>query len=109
MLNNSELQHSLQGDSANIYSHFDRAMKKNGDRIAVACGSEFLTYRQLEHEVDKIALALLVAGAVPTQRVGIAVAHSQRLVASILAVLKIGCTYVPIDTRHPRSRIFHVV
>jgi len=60
MSNNSELQHSLQDGCANIYSHFDRATKKNGDRIAVACGGGFLTYRQLEYEVDKIASALLV-------------------------------------------------
>jgi amino acid adenylation domain-containing protein len=105
----TESHRPLQGANANVYALFERTLVTNGNRVAVARGEELVTYRQLEQDIDRIAIALLNQGAVPSQRVCIAVEHGHWLVPSILAVLKIGCTYVPIDTRHPTERLRHVV
>ena len=73
--------------------------------IAVQEGEASWTYRELDERSNHIAHALRQHGAMPGRAVMICMERSMHAVASILAVLKTGAAYVPLDVRHPASRI----
>lgn len=105
------LSHSCleEQGSRNVLALFDRVAREHHDRVAVVDATRSCTYADLKGEVDAIAGALRSLGCGPGARVCLAVSHGVKLVASVLAVLRIGAAYVPIDTRHPPGRIAHIV
>ena len=76
---------------------------------AIAVGSETLTYAELEIQANRLARALRRRGARPGTRVAILLEHGSDAVAAVLAVLKAGAAYVPLDPGHPPARLAHVL
>src|SRR6185369_5677058 len=76
---------------------------------AVVDEDEILTYRELEQRSDQLARHLQRLGVRPGAHVGISLDHSLETVVSILAVLKTGAAYVPLDPEHPRARLGFVI
>ncbi|MFE7316031.1 amino acid adenylation domain-containing protein [Streptomyces sp. NPDC057555] len=72
--------------------------------IAVGCGTERLSYAELDRRSDALARRLRELGVGPESRVAICVEPSVRLVTGILGILKSGGAYVPLDPRHPAER-----
>ncbi|MFE9002125.1 non-ribosomal peptide synthase/polyketide synthase [Streptomyces sp. NPDC007875] len=79
------------------------------DAVAVAAGERRLTYRELDEASDRLARRLVALGVAPEDRVALFQERSPGLVVSILAVLKAGAAYVPIDPRYPASRRGHIM
>jgi nonribosomal peptide synthetase DhbF len=75
------------------------------DAVALASGAEVLTYRELDAAANRLAWFLIAAGAGPEQVVALALPRSAGLVVGVLAVLKTGAAYLPIDPRYPAARI----
>ena len=75
------------------------------EATAVRFEGNSLTYRQLDEASDRLAHTLIGRGARPGQRVGLLFDRSADAVVSMLAVLKTGAAYVPIDPAHPDTRI----
>ncbi|MFE9003631.1 amino acid adenylation domain-containing protein [Streptomyces sp. NPDC007875] len=71
--------------------------------LIAADGTE-ISYRELETRANRLAHRLLAAGAGPEARVAVLQQRSVELVVSLLAVLKAGAAYVPLDSRAPQSR-----
>jgi amino acid adenylation domain-containing protein len=71
---------------------------------ALACQGEQLSYSELTARVDAAALALASLGISSGDRVCISAARSIGLVESILAVMRLGATYVPVDPEYPATR-----
>lgn len=71
------------------------------DAIAVVYGEQRLTYRALNEHANRLAHRLLRLGVKPREKVGIAIERSPELIAGILATLKAGAAYVPIDPAYP--------
>ncbi|MFD3664797.1 amino acid adenylation domain-containing protein [Streptomyces sp. NPDC058659] len=74
------------------------------DDTAVICGASRLTYAQLEARSDRLARRLRGQGAGPEGLVAVAVDRSADLVVALLAVLKTGAAYLPLDPRNPVER-----
>ncbi|POM25369.1 Gramicidin S synthase 2 [Actinomadura rubteroloni] len=68
-----------------------------------------LTYRDLDARADRLARALTARGAVPERRVGVLLPRSEDLVTALLAVLRTGAAYVPVDPAHPAERVAFVL
>ena len=81
---------------------FDRAAARWPDAVAVEDPERSLTYRGLAERADALAGELVRRGVVPGDRVGLLLGRSIPVVVSILAALKAGATYVPLD-RLPRA------
>ncbi|HXT68215.1 MAG TPA: amino acid adenylation domain-containing protein [Vicinamibacterales bacterium] len=72
---------------------------------AVACEGRSLTYQELDARANQLAHYLRDSGIGPGQIVGVALPRSIDTVAALLAVLKSGATYLPLDPRDPGPRL----
>ncbi len=79
------------------------------ERIAVVFEDERLSYRELNARANRLARLLIAHGAGPERTVALAVPRSVELIVSLLAVLKTGAAYVPVDPDHPADRIAYVL
>ena len=79
--------------------------RRTPERIALRSGGNALSYAALDARANRIAHALRQRGAGPGVRVGLALERHADLLASLLAVLKTGAAYVPLDPAYPRDRL----
>ena len=75
------------------------------DATAVVFEDEELTYRQLDERATRLARVLAGAGAGPDRIVAVAVPRSTELMTALLAVLRAGAAYLPLDTEYPADRL----
>lgn len=68
-----------------------------------------LTYRELDFRAEQLAGRLRVLGAGPERVVGIALPRTADLVVAVLAVLKSGAAYLPLDPAYPPDRLAYIV
>ncbi|MEV0637364.1 amino acid adenylation domain-containing protein [Streptomyces sp. NPDC050619] len=88
-----------------VHELFTRQARRRPDAVAVACGDRTLTYRELDERSDRLAAELAARGALPGALVGVALRRSPELLVGLLAVLKSGAAYVPLDPVYPPERI----
>lgn len=88
---------------------FEAQAARTPDAVAVVVQGRKLTFSELNAEANRLARVLVAQGAGPERLVGLALPRSTDLVVAILAVLKSGAAYVPIDTDYPATRIAHLV
>ncbi|MGC9441181.1 amino acid adenylation domain-containing protein [Streptomyces sp. WG5] len=79
------------------------------DAVAVADATTELTYAQLDARANRLARTLTAEGAGPEQLVAVALRRSADLAVALLAVLKSGAAYVPVDPAHPAERIGYLL
>ncbi|HEV2888365.1 MAG TPA: amino acid adenylation domain-containing protein, partial [Jatrophihabitans sp.] len=75
------------------------------DAIALCFQRQRLTYRELDERANRAAHALQAAGVQAGDRVGVCLKRSPDLVVMLLAVLKAGAAYVPMDAGYPADRL----
>ena len=84
---------------------FAQQVARAPEAVAVSFEGRSLTYRELDEGANRLAHLLAVQGAGPGQCVALLFSRSAEAIISILAVLKTGAAYLPLDPAHPRSRI----
>jgi amino acid adenylation domain-containing protein len=97
-----------EGESS-VLERIAAAARRSPDALAVLCGGERLTCRGLADEVSRLAGRLRASGAGPGVRVGLHLERSVRLPVAVLAVLRTGAAFVPLDPRYPRERLKQTV
>ena len=75
------------------------------DALAVAWADQEVTYAELNRRANRVAHHLVGLGIGPEARVGVLMQRTPSLVAALLAVLKAGAAYVPLDPRNPPARL----
>jgi amino acid adenylation domain-containing protein len=75
------------------------------EAVALIAADRRLTYRQLDERSNQLARRLQGRGVRPETLVGVAMGRTETLVVSLLAILKAGAAYVPLDTTFPRERL----
>ncbi|HEY6649822.1 MAG TPA: amino acid adenylation domain-containing protein, partial [Mycobacterium sp.] len=75
------------------------------EAVAISCSGRSWTYRELDEAANRLAHSLARQGAGPGERVALLLPRSAEAVAAILAVLKTGAAYLPMDPAHPDTRI----
>ncbi|HET7233945.1 MAG TPA: amino acid adenylation domain-containing protein, partial [Longimicrobium sp.] len=92
-----------------IHQRFERRAAEHPQAPALTFGGETLTYAELNARANRLAHRLAALGVGPETRVGIALERSAELIIAILAVLKAGGGYVPVDPAYPADRIHYVL
>ncbi|WGF87872.1 amino acid adenylation domain-containing protein [Marinivivus vitaminiproducens] len=82
----------------------DAEAERSADRLALVVGEERLTYRDLHERAGRLAHHLIERGIGPEHRVAIHLERSVELVVALLAVLKAGAAYLPLEPDYPRAR-----
>ncbi|MFD9857885.1 non-ribosomal peptide synthase/polyketide synthase [Streptomyces alboflavus] len=88
---------------------FEAQAARTPDATAVTCGDDRLDYATLDAQADRLAHRLAEAGAGPEHYVALALPRSTDLVVAVLAVLKSGAAYLPVDPRLPAERVAHLL
>ncbi|MDQ1742815.1 MAG: hypothetical protein QOE23_1154 [Pseudonocardiales bacterium] len=76
---------------------------------AVLCGDQRLSYRELDQRANALALRLVAAGVGPETTVAVLLPRSARLVVALLAVLKSGGAYLPLDPDYPPASLSYIL
>ncbi|WP_405904239.1 amino acid adenylation domain-containing protein [Streptomyces sp. NBC_00656] len=79
------------------------------DATALVYGDVSLTYAELNTRANRLARHLRTLGARPGAVVAVAVPRSVELIVSLLAVLKAGAAYLPLDPEYPAERITYML
>lgn len=88
---------------------FEEQVEKTPDNIAVVFENQKLTYRELNERANSLANYLRSQKIGRNDIVGIMVNRSLEMIISILAVLKSGACYIPIDPEYPQDRIEYML
>jgi amino acid adenylation domain-containing protein/FkbM family methyltransferase len=91
--------------AGSLLEMFGAWAKREPDRLALASGGRSLTYRELDAWSGRLARHLRALGADPEARVAICLDRCLELVVALLATLKTGASFVPLDPAFPRERI----
>ena len=84
---------------------FGAQVGRTPEAVAISYQGRSLTYRELDEAANRLAHFLCGRGVGSGQRVALLLERSAEAVVAILAVLKTGAAYVPIDAGHPCARI----
>ncbi len=93
---------------------FEQSCGKYSSRIALSMSDETgrlvqQSYGELKEQVDTLTLAFYLRGIRPGDRVLLMLGRSPEMIQSILALLKLGACYVPIDPDYPEDRKQYIV
>jgi len=88
---------------------FEAQARRTPEAVAVVDGAGALTYRELLAASEGLAARLRALGAGPGERVAVCLERSRAVPMALLAVLRTGAAYVPLDPRHPAERLAGVM
>src|SRR6516165_10477740 len=92
-----------------LHELFEMQVDQRPTQQALVCGDTRFTYEQLEERANQLAHYLRDYHVGPGKLVGLYFSRSERHIVAILAVLKAGAGYVPIDPVVPVERARHIV
>jgi amino acid adenylation domain-containing protein len=88
---------------------FERSLLKYKDRVAVRSGLQVFTYEDINDISNHIASFLKQYGVNKGEHVGLYTEKSELTLFYILALIKMGVPYVPIDPQSPKERTKHII
>jgi len=94
----------LDGE-ATLHELFERQVAQRPDAVALTCDGVSLTYAQVNARANRIAHRLIEYGVKPETLVGLCLDRTNEIVIAILAILKSGGAYLPIDLAYPPDRL----
>ncbi|GCD94810.1 non-ribosomal peptide synthetase [Embleya hyalina] len=95
--------------AAPLAAPVDARIVRTPASIAVIAGEHRLSYRELGEQADAIGARLAAAGVTRGTLVGVCLPRTPHLVATLLAILRAGAAYVPLDPEYPRDRLEWVI
>lgn len=106
-----QLNDTLDEDIANrsILQQFEESVRLHETDPAVTTGNTSLTYRELDNRSDSLSSILRSYGAVRHGRVAICMRRSSDAIIAILATIKAGAAFVPVDPFSPAERVSEIL
>jgi len=92
-----------------LWQLFDEIVAMHPHRTAVTLGDQQLSYTELQAQADQLAAHLRRLGVGPDSLVAVFLERSARAVVAILAVVKAGGAYLPLDPAYPAERVATIV
>lgn len=95
--------------AVSIHSLFEEQAKQKPHKAALFFNEETMTYEELNNKANQLARVLQNKGAKPNQPIAIYLERSINMVMAVLAVLKTGASYVPLDPHSPTERVKNII
>ena len=86
-------------------SLFEAQVARTPDAVALVYGDARLTYGELNRRANQLAHVLIRRGVGPEQLVGLCVERTPEMIVGLLAILKAGAAYLPLDLAYPAARL----
>jgi len=96
-------------DEKTIHELFEEQVEKTPDRIAAVYKHNKITYSELNRKSNQLARVLRDRGVKLDDLVGVMLSNSLELLIGVLAVLKAGAAYLPLDLELPEKRIEYII
>lgn len=91
--------------SGGVPALLDSALARHADRIALQCGELSLSYREFHQQAGRLADWLRIQGAAAGSRIALCLPRTADLALAMVACLRLGAAYVPLDPRQPTDRL----
>jgi amino acid adenylation domain-containing protein len=91
-----------------IHELFEQQVDRTPDALAIVCGEEELTYRELDERANQLGHYLRTVGVRPEVKVALCLEPSLDMIVGILGVVKAGGVYVPLDPLNPVERLSYL-
>jgi surfactin family lipopeptide synthetase A len=88
---------------------FEERVRRNPEAMALRCGDQALSYRELNRRANQLAHYLRKRGVGPETLVGLYVERSVEMAVALLGIMKAGAAYVPLDPAYPKDRIAFIL
>ena len=88
-----------------IHELFEEQVRRTPDAVAVVFNDRQLTYDELNKKANRLAQHLKKLDVKPEEIVGLALDRSVEMIVGLLAILKVGGVYLPLDPSYPRERL----
>jgi len=91
--------------NALVHKLISEQAARTPDRIAAECAGRTMTYAELDARSNRLARHLLALFPIPGARLAVALDRSLDMLATMIAIMKAGHIYVPLDPDHPGARL----
>jgi nonribosomal peptide synthetase DhbF len=88
---------------------FETQVSRTPHAVALISGEERLSYAELNAHANRLSHYLIGLGAGPESRVGVCLERSSGMVIALLAILKAGATFLPLEPDYPELRLAQIV
>ncbi|MFA0810051.1 amino acid adenylation domain-containing protein [Microbulbifer epialgicus] len=88
---------------------FEQQVKRSPNAMAVVFNNEALTYEELNIKANQLANYLVDHDIENNRLLGVCVERSLDMVIALLAIMKAGCAYLPLDPSYPNSRLTYML
>jgi amino acid adenylation domain-containing protein len=88
-----------------VHELVEAQVRRTPDAVAVTCNNQSLTYAELNQRANQLAHYLVASGVQTGSLVAIYMDRSLDMLLAVLATLKSGAAYVPLDPMYPRDRL----
>ncbi len=92
-----------------VWGLIEKQAQAHPERTAIIDGEMEIDYERLTERASAIAGELVARGVEPGSLVGVCMSRTWELVATLVGVLRAGCTYVPLDPAYPRERVRYML
>lgn len=101
---------AVRSDTGHAFlSRFEQQVRDTPDRTALVFGDTTLTFRELDVRANRLAHHLIGLGTVPDRPVPLLMRRSADMFNAMLAVLKSGAAFLPLDPRNPADRLADIL
>jgi amino acid adenylation domain-containing protein len=100
---------AFEGSDECVHQLVEAQVERSPDAEAIISGEDRITYQELDRRANCLAWELAAAGAGPEIPVAVCLERSTDLIVSLLAVLKSGATYIPMDPAYPPEFLAQVL
>jgi amino acid adenylation domain-containing protein len=92
-----------------VWGLIEKQAQAHPEQTAIIDGETEIDYERLTERASAIAGELVARGVEPGSLVGVCMSRTWELVATLVGVLRAGCTYVPLDPAYPRERVRYML
>lgn len=92
-----------------IHELFEKQCQVCDSASAVVSDAGMMTYAELNKKANQLAYYMISLGIAPNNHIGVCLERNNHIPVVLLAILKAGCAYVPIDPEYPRDRIAYML
>ena len=104
--NNTELEYDK---TKPIIKYFEEQVEKTPEKIAVVCNNKKITYKELNERANMLSNKIKSIKHKEKDIIGIMMTRSIEMIVGIIAILKSGSAYLPIDPEYPIERIKYMI